>query len=220
MRKFIILLAMSLCTFAEAQKPLEWQIKGGIYSECFQLPILGKESYSLTPLTGPKVFGTFSFGVYHRKWHSLFQVNVDTRLTYKGGYYPLEWFNATSHSTKDINSNIFYPSEMGDTVTISYTHVNIFNALYNIYDDTSRQKLYFGIGLTLRFDRILYVAYTDGFLGVVDNFKKTRLAPTFKIEYQYKVGKLFFLSSHINYAWFDQTPHSYWQFALNGGIRF
>jgi hypothetical protein len=83
MRQFIILLLMSFCTFAEAQKALEWQIKLGVYTEYYILPTLSKGL--ILENTDSKTFGTISLGFYMRKWNSLVQFNFDTRITFKQG---------------------------------------------------------------------------------------------------------------------------------------
>jgi hypothetical protein len=61
MRKFFILLSMSLCTFAEAQKALEWQIKMGIYTDVYSLPNLREGAYWLR--VDPKVYFRTSIGL-------------------------------------------------------------------------------------------------------------------------------------------------------------
>jgi hypothetical protein len=78
-RIFIILLSMSLCTFAEAQKALEWQVKIGIYTDVHSLPEIrdGIEWQR----GGPKYFVTGSIGLEINKWKTLIQINTDSRLT-------------------------------------------------------------------------------------------------------------------------------------------
>ena len=214
MRKaIIIVLSMSLCIFAEAQKALEWEVKAGTYVEVFKLPIHNR--YRLV-VEDSKSYATFSIAALVNKWNTLLQVNIDTRLTLIDGvpkwspsYYKANFVGETN--------NVY--SKTGDTVYISSNYSNILNVLHNFIIPSNKHKLYAGVGITGRKDVIEYVAYTDGFLGVLDFYTKIRVAPTLKAEYQFNVSNHFFLSSNLNYSYFFNTPHSYWQCGVSLGLK-
>jgi hypothetical protein len=98
------------------------------------------------------------------------------------------------------------------------------NVLYRIDNNDKKGRIYVGFGLTGRYETVSYISYIDQpgtyWPVLVDGYNKFRFAPALKAEYQYNLSKKFFLSTHILYGFFDEVPHSYWQFALNGGIRF
>jgi hypothetical protein len=217
MRKFIILLSMSLCTFAEAQKAFEWQIKTGIYTDVYSLPKL-REGLSWLNI-GPKVYTSFSIGVDIKKWKTMIQLNADTRLTFWNSN--IDWKNNSNYALPNIS--FFIPKE-GDLESTIYSYFNVLNVLYKITKEGGRNRMYVGIGMVGRFESISYISYIEdplvGYPVLLESYQGYRIAPSFKLEYQYNLSERFFISTHINYAWFDKTPHSYWQFALNGGIRF
>jgi hypothetical protein len=217
MRKFIILLSMSLCTFAEAQKALEWQVKLGIYTEYYTLPTLSKEQ--VLSNFDSKTYGTLSLGFYMRKWNSLVQLNFDTRITFKQGDF--RWVPNRAYASN--SSTTYFPPVVGDTVSISSDYSNFSNILYRFFKNSRKHSLYAGIGLTGRYDRVSYLSYVEypnPWPVQVDGYQKIRIAPTIKAEYQFNISKHLFLSTYVNYSWFGNVPHNYWQSALNGGIRF
>jgi hypothetical protein len=217
MRAILIVLSMSLCTFAGAQKALDWQIKLGVYTEYYTLPTLSKGA--VLKNTDSKTFGTISLGFYMRKWNSLVQFNFDTRITFKQGDF--RWAINRANSVR--GGGPYIPTEIGDTVALTSYYSNFSNILYRFFPNSERHSLYAGIGLMGRYDRVSYVSYVDfpnPWPVQVDGYQKIRIAPTIKAEYQFNVTKRLLLSTYLNYSLFANAPHSYWQFALNGGIRF
>jgi hypothetical protein len=219
MRKFIIMLSMSLCTFAEAQKAIEWQVKLGLYSDVFSFPKI-KEGLEWN---GAKTYAYFttSIGLEIKKWKTLIQLNADSKLTFWNSNINWKIDRATSIRIKNNSQPL---TEIGDLVQVSYTYFSILNTMYKITKDENKNKIYIGLGLVGRYDSIDSIAYISdpiaGFPVILDGYNKYRYAPALKAEYQYDISKKFFLSIHVLYGFFDVVPHSYWQFALNGGIRF
>lgn len=219
MRKIIIVLFTSLCTFAEAQKPIEWQIKLGIYKELLQsFPSLREGFAWRSNAYNSHLRPTISLAFEIKKWKTLFQFNFDSKLVQRNRFF--EWQEYRAISIFATTPAVI--TQVGDLIDVDYSVYNSINVLYLIHK--SKFSLYTGVGLSFRKETIGYISYKDDprvFWPVLTDFyEKIRFAPNAKLEIQYNVFKKFFLSSHINYAWFDETPHSYWQFALNSGIRF
>jgi hypothetical protein len=217
MRTILIVLSMSLCTFAEAQKALEWQIKMGIYTDVYSLPNLREGVYWLR--VDPKVYFRTSIGLEMKKWRTLIELNVDTKLTFWNSNF--NWQVNYAHVVVDSPNHV---SQVGDYVEVSYSNFTILNILYELTKNDGHDKLYIGFGLAGRYESVAYISYKaspqSSWPVLVDGYNRYRFAPYSKLEYQHNISKHWFLSTHINYVWFDETPHSYWQFALNGGIRF
>jgi hypothetical protein len=221
MSKFIILISMSLCTFAEAQKAFEWQIKLGLYKDIHSMPPSGDDGNGDWQRLGPKVFTTISVGIELKKWRTLIQLNADTRLTFWGDN--IKWLSNWNYPI--TTTNIPNPTNnVREYISASYSNFNITNLLYRLTKDDSKNRIYLGVGVSGRFETVDYVSYRSnpGTAGgvLLDGYQKFRFAPSIKVEYQYDVSKKFFLSTHLLYGFFDEVPHGYWQFALNGGIRF
>jgi hypothetical protein len=221
MRKIIILLSMSLCTLAEAQKAFEWQVKLGLYSDIYGLPEI-RDVYQWQFRGKTYAYATASIGLEIIKWRILLQLNADSKLTFWNSNFNWKIDDAVINARE---ANIPPPlPEVGDYVRASYSYFNILNALYRIRGDDGISKIYVGFGVCGRYESVSYISYIDQpgtyWPVLIDGSYGYRLAPNIKMEYQYNLSKRYFLSTHLNYAWFDKTPHSYWQFALNGGIRF
>jgi hypothetical protein len=221
MRKFIILLSMSLCTFAEAQKALEWQVKLGLYSDIYSLPEIRDAFYWQFRGNRTYVYPTTSIGLEIKKWSVLIQLNVDSKITFRNSNF--DWKIDYANSGR-VDKKTFVPRVVGDLMEFSYSYFSILNAMYRISKVEDNYKIYLGFGLLGRFESVSYITFISdpvtGFPILVDGYNKYRYAPALKAEYQYNVSKKFFLSTHVLYGFFDETPHSYWQFALNAGIRF
>jgi hypothetical protein len=74
LRKSIILFSMSLCTFAEAQKAFEWQIKLGLYKDIHSMPPSGDDGNGDWQRLSPKVFTTISVGIELKNGELLFSL--------------------------------------------------------------------------------------------------------------------------------------------------
>ena len=127
MRKaIIIVLSMSLCIFAEAQKALEWEVKAGTYVEVFKLPYFGRSIARVK--TDTKSYATFSLGVFIKKWNILLQLNGDTHLAIFGGIS--SWSPSYYKANYPRDSTVIAYVYEGDTIEIVNHHTNIISGLY------------------------------------------------------------------------------------------
>jgi hypothetical protein len=211
MRKVtVVVLLMSLCLLAEAQKASEWQIKTGTYIDVYTKPgYTGKQD--------DKSYLAFSLETYIPKWNVLLQANFDTRIVFLSGLP--SWLPSFYKSKKWDYSLPTHTPAVGDTFSLNYDYLNGINALYRFRNTSNRHKLFAGIGLTGRREIVSIIEYYGGLDALTSEFRKIKIAPTLKVEYQFNVSKRFFLSSNLNYSYFFNTPHSYWQFGVNLGLK-
>jgi hypothetical protein len=213
---FFILLSMSLCTFAEAQKPIEWQIKMGIYSDLFKYPPLDPAlTWRIAHFT---TWGTIGLGVHFKKWRTLAQINFDTKITMKQSNFA--WQRGFGDVVR-ISPNTIYNVKEGDYVTARYYYFNPANILYSLTGNDKRFRMYLGLGITGRYDAVSTIQILDGRVwDVLGSFNRLLFMPSLKAEFQYTFDRRFFLSTHANYTYFSEEPNHYLQLAFNSGIRF
>ena len=216
MRVIFIALFLSLCTFAEAQKALEWQFKMGIYSDFFKYPSLDPAlTWRIAPFTK---WGTIGIGVHIKKWRTLAQINFDTKITMKQSNFA--WQRGFG-GVVSIFPNTTYNIKEGEYVNASYYYFNPANILYSLTGNDKRFRVYLGIGVIGRYEVVSTIQFLDGQVwDVLGGFNRLLFMPSLKAELQYTFGKRFFLSTHANYTYFSEEPNHYLQLAFNTGLRF
>jgi hypothetical protein len=212
----LILSIVCLCLRAEAQKPIEWQIKMGIYSDFFKYPSLDPAlAWRVAPFT---TWGTIGIGVEIKKWRTLAQINFDTKITMKQSNFA--WQKGFAGIVK-ISPNTIYNVKEGDYVSAEYYYFNLANILYSLTDRDKRFRMYLGLGVIGRYETIDTIQFLDGRVwDVLGYFRRLRFMPSLKTELQYTFGKHFFLSTHANYTYFSEEPNHYLQLAFCTGLRF
>jgi hypothetical protein len=215
-QSFLMLSIISLFLRAEAQKPIEWQIKMGIYSDFFKYPSLDPAlTWRIAPYTS---WGTIGLGVHIKKWKTLAQITFDTKITMKQSNFA--WQGGFGDVIR-ISRNTTYTVKEGDYSSAKYYYFNPINILYCLNKTDNRFRIYAGVGLTGRYEVVDTIQFLNGKVwDVLGYFERLRFMPSLKAEFQYTFGKRFFLSTHATYTYFSEEPNHYLQLAFNTGLRF
>jgi hypothetical protein len=218
MRKHILMFVsvLSFSLTGEAQPNIEWIVKTGLYTELYKFP------FNRNGVAGTYVednpYSNFSIACNFKKYSTIIQANYN--LKYDQG---LPIFRSSFPGYyKGSNGIVTGPTlkTTGDTIAQQAWYCNWLNVLRDMPQESKKHQFLAGLGITSRYDILQIVSYVNGASLLVDIKNYTRLMPSLHAEYMYKPFKHFFISTHLDYAYFFVAPNHYWQFAISLGSNF
>jgi hypothetical protein len=214
----IFLFVLSFYQLVEAQSNIEWMVKTGLYAELYKFPLDRYGNARTYPEDNP--YSNFSITCNLKKYKTLIQVNYNLKYD---GILPMFGPSFPGYFKGANNNKGFIPKIRGDTVLLQAWHCNWLNILYDTPFLVRKNQLLAGFGIISRYDLVNLIngGNSNGTWPYTVNYKTyARIMPSLHAEYLYKPFKHFFISAHLDYAYFFVAPKHYLQFGLSLGSNF